>query len=118
MEKVLSAEERGMQMMSIPMNKLPPLALEFAKKLCGEVGMCMETLLTAWTVYAQLVEGLECTDDLYKARPNDVDWFSARTTLNKPQKLVIRDSKKAFFRFIVKGLDKTRENLVKAGNLE
>lgn len=74
----MSAEERGMAMMHEPMRGLPPLALEFAKKLCGEVGMCMETLLTAYTVYAQCVEGLPCTDDLYQARPVDVAWFDAK----------------------------------------
>ena len=74
-----TAEERGMEMMSVPMNQLPPLATKYAKKLCGEVGMCMEVLLTAWTVYAQCVEGLTCTDELYKARPQDIEWFKANS---------------------------------------
>lgn len=73
-----TAEERGMQMMTIPMGQLPELASEFAKKLCDEAGMCMEVLLTAWTVYAQCVEGFPCEDELYKARPEDVEWFNAR----------------------------------------
>ncbi len=73
-----TAEERGMEMMRIPMGQLPPLALEFAKHLCSQVGMCMEILLTAYTVYAQCVEQLECTDDLYLARPQDKDWFESR----------------------------------------
>lgn len=74
----LTAEDRGMEMMSIPMDELPPLALAFAKKLCSEVGMCGEVLLTAWTVYAQCVENLPCTDDLYKARDKDKAWFAAQ----------------------------------------
>lgn len=73
-----TAEKRGMDMMMVPMGKLPPLAVEFAKKLCAEMGMCMEVLLTAWTVYAQCVEGLPCSDDLYQARPQDVEWFNSR----------------------------------------
>jgi hypothetical protein len=72
----MTAEERGQEMMSIKMNELPPKALEFAKKLCKEVGMCGETLLTAWTIYAQCVENLPCSDDLYKARPCDIEWFN------------------------------------------
>jgi len=81
-----TAEQRGMEMMSIPIGKLPPIARAFANKLCKEMGMCMEVLLTAWTVYAQCVEGLTCTDDLYKARESDIMWFkeqkrkSARST--------------------------------------
>jgi hypothetical protein len=73
-----TAEERGMEMMNIPMGKLPPLAVEFAKKLTKEVGTCMEVLLTAWTVYAQCAEKLPCTDDLYQPREEDIQWFKDR----------------------------------------
>jgi hypothetical protein len=55
----MTAEDRGMALMHVPMKDLPPLAMEFAKKLCREVGMCGEVLLTAYCVYAQCVEGLE-----------------------------------------------------------
>ena len=71
----MTAEKRGLEMMLVPMGQLPPLALAFAKKMCNEVGMCSETLLTAWTVYAQCVEGLPCTDSLYQAREQDKAWF-------------------------------------------
>jgi len=77
-----TAEERGMEMMYIPMGKLPPLALEFAKQLCKQMGMCGEVLLTAWTVYAQCVEGLPCDDDLYMAREVDRQWFAERQVDN------------------------------------
>lgn len=73
-----SAETRGMEMMAIPMKDLPPIALDFAKYLCNKVGMCGEVLLTAWTVYAQCVEKLPCTDTLYKASPEDIKWFAQR----------------------------------------
>lgn len=73
--QIKTAEERGMEMMLIPMNQLPPLALKFGRHLCKQVGMCGEVLLTAWTVYAQCVEGLECKDALYQARPVDIEWF-------------------------------------------
>jgi len=74
----MTAIERGREMMVIPMEKLPPIALEFARKLCSEVGMCGEVFLTAFAVYAQCVEGLPCDDDLYTARPQDVEWFNQR----------------------------------------
>lgn len=45
-------------MMLQPMKLLPNLARAYAKDLCQRVGMCAETLLTAWTHYAQIVERL------------------------------------------------------------
>ncbi len=72
----MTAEQRGLAMMEIPMKDLPHLAVKFAQHLCRKVGMCSEVLLTAWTVYAQCAEGLECTDSLYKARGEDVKWFA------------------------------------------
>ena len=70
-----TAEERGMEMMGIKMNELPNLAYKFFQHLSSEVGVCGEVYLTAWIVYAQEVEGLECTDSLYKSRPIDKEWF-------------------------------------------
>ncbi len=78
-EKALTAEQRGSEMMLTPMNQLPPLAIEFAKQLCRRVGMCAETLLTAWTVYAQCVEKLPCTDSAYRASEWDKEWFALRS---------------------------------------
>jgi len=74
-QKPKAALERSMEMMYIPIKDLPPLAREFANKLCREVGMCMETLITAYAVYAQCVEGLPCRDSLYAARNIDYEWF-------------------------------------------
>jgi len=83
----MDAVERGMEMAcEIPFGQLPLLAQEFAKKLCREVGMCGETFITAFAVYAQCVEGLPCDDDLYQARSVDVEWFNARL-LNANRKL-------------------------------
>jgi hypothetical protein len=39
--------------------------------------MCGEVFITAYAVYAQCAEGLSCEDDLYKARPEDREWFAA-----------------------------------------
>ena len=78
MSEQKTAEQRGQEMMQIKIKDLPPLAVEFCRHLCHEVGGCMEMFLTAWTVYAQCVEGLPCGDDLYLARPTDVAWFKER----------------------------------------
>lgn len=71
-----TAEERGQQMMMIPMNDLPLLATQYAKYMCYRYGMCGETLLTAWMAYAQCIEGLPCTTKPYVASPEAVEWFS------------------------------------------
>lgn len=69
------ATERGQEMMLIKMGELPKMALDFLEHLVSKVGMCMETCLTAYTVYAQIIEGLSCDDSLYKARDEDIIWF-------------------------------------------
>lgn len=86
-EKVnaMTAEQRGMEMMQVTMGQLPPLALEFAKHLCARVGMCMEVLLTAWTVYAQEVEGLEATDELYISSQEHRTWFAKKLAMANPE---------------------------------
>lgn len=61
----MNALQRASEMMRIPMKDLPEIAVEYAKCLCKQVGMCMETLYTAWAVYAQIVEKLPCDDSLY-----------------------------------------------------
>lgn len=72
----ITAEERGMNMMHIPMGEIPPLARKYAAYQCKQFGMCGEVLLTAWTVYAQCVEGLICNDPNYQARHLDIEWFA------------------------------------------
>jgi hypothetical protein len=85
----MTAEERGRELMLIKMGDLPPLALEFGKHLCEELGMCGEVLLTAWTVYAQIVEGLHCTDALYQARACDIEWFTTRVPpINTDERII------------------------------
>jgi len=78
LQDTMTAEQRGMEMLSIPMKDLPPLAWEFCRHLQSQVGLCIETCLTAYTVYAQCVERLPCTDDLYMARSVDKEWFRSK----------------------------------------
>lgn len=74
----MKATERGIEMLHMPMNELPPIAVEFKDKLAREAGLCIETCLTAYAVYAYMVEGAECDDELYRPRMQDFDWFLVR----------------------------------------
>lgn len=76
--EVADAVRRGVQLATIPMKDVPPLAIEFLRHLAKKVGMCGEVCITAFAVYAQCVEGLPCDDSLYAARPDDIEWFNAR----------------------------------------
>ena len=50
----MNAIQYGQKMMLQPMNTLPRKALDFVNVLSNEVGLCMETYLTAYIVYAHL----------------------------------------------------------------
>lgn len=63
------AVKRGLEMMAWPTSNIPTSAMLYAAYLCKSYGMCGEVLLTAWVVYAQIVEGLDCGDDLYRVTP-------------------------------------------------
>jgi hypothetical protein len=64
-EETPPAVKRGVEMMSWPTKDIPTPAMLYAAYLCNSYGMCGEVLLTAWIVYAQIVEGLSCGDALY-----------------------------------------------------
>lgn len=71
----MTATERGMEMMRIPMGQLPPIALDHLKWLSSKIGMCMEVCLTVYTVYAQIVEKLPCDDELYIPHIDCIEWY-------------------------------------------
>lgn len=71
------AIERAVAMAALPMNQLPPLALGFLKHLSSQIGMCGEVCITAYAVYAQIVEKLECNDSLYCPDEDARKWFAA-----------------------------------------
>ena len=70
-----AAEKRGIEMMTISLDQQPQLAVKFMEHLSNEVGLCAETLLTALIVYAQCVENLECTNELYIPIDKHIQWF-------------------------------------------
>lgn len=71
----MDAVKRGCEMMAIPRNQLPPLALEFSKVLCMKYGGCGEVMITAYSVYNQIVENMTCDDDLYLPDIEAIEWF-------------------------------------------
>lgn len=75
---MLDAVTRGQEMLMKPMIELPTLAVEFARHLCSKVGGCMEVFLTAYAVYAQIVEKLPCNDNLYQPDQDAIAWFAER----------------------------------------
>jgi hypothetical protein len=72
-----TAQERAAKMMKTPSNELPKIALDYLndryKFLCGDV------CITAFSHYAQIIEGLYCDDDSYKADNKAREWFKRNT---------------------------------------
>jgi len=54
----MNANERGMEMLKLPMGQLPPVATLYLKDLTGRTGMCIEVCLSCYIAYAHVVEGL------------------------------------------------------------
>lgn len=77
-----TAISRGQEMMHIPIRELPEVARNYASFLCNKYGMCMETLFTAYTVYAQIIEKLPCDDILYTPNPEAIVWFQNNYLVN------------------------------------
>lgn len=51
-----TALDRAQEMMCIPQGQLPIEALELAYYMCRDLGGCGEVFLTAYAIYAQVVE--------------------------------------------------------------
>ncbi len=66
------AVKRANELMSLLINQAPPLALEYVKVLAKKYGRCGEIYMTAYCDYAQIEEGLECTDDLYICKDKSI----------------------------------------------
>lgn len=77
-KKKPTALSRGQEMMRIKMCDLPELAIGHLKYLSAKIGMCMEVCLTVYTVYAQIVEGLPCDDELYIPDADSIRWYKDR----------------------------------------
>lgn len=72
------ALERGIELLQTNEGELPILALVFQRNIWKRSGISIEGALTAFTVYAQIVEGLPCEDPNYKWDSDQIDtkdWF-------------------------------------------
>ena len=76
-DKNQAVTEAG-KMMIMPMNQLPPIALEYLQDLSKRVGFCGEVCLTAYAAYNQMVLGMPCDDSLYQLPQEEKDWFINR----------------------------------------
>lgn len=82
----MNAEDRGLEMMLVPMGKLPPVALAYLRNLAGRVGMCMEVCLTAWCTYAHVIEGFPLgPDDLYRPPQSEIDIIRSLVSTPNPK---------------------------------
>jgi hypothetical protein len=64
--------------MQIKMKDAPPLAVEFMNFLARKYGICGEICMTAYAVYAQIVEECVCRDDLYWPDLEAMRFFAER----------------------------------------
>jgi hypothetical protein len=71
------AVKRAMYLMQVAIKDLPPPAIAIRNHLARMVGMCMEVCITAFAAYAQVVEGLPCTDDLYIVQTPEEEFLKA-----------------------------------------
>lgn len=71
------AVEKAGEMMMLPMNQLPELAIDFLEFLSARVGFCGEVCLTAYAAYNQMVLNMKCDDELYKITdPIYIKWWT------------------------------------------
>ena len=74
--RVHTAEERAHELFfETKITDVPLGALEYCKHLYKEIGVCSETCLTAYTHYAQAIEGLKTNDPLYVIDQAGQEWF-------------------------------------------
>ena len=84
----MDAQLRGVQLLLVPMNTLPPVALSYLRHLSRRVGMCIETCLTAYAAYAHVVEKLPLGEDTLYHPPQDeitiIEHLAADHAATKP----------------------------------
>ena len=57
------AIKRAVEMMKLPTSEIPTSAMLYTAYLCRKYGMCGEMFMTAYAVYAQIVEGLSMGEE-------------------------------------------------------
>ena len=74
-KQIETAEQRAWKLYETPMNEMPKLARAFNLAYCKKYGGCGDTTLTAFTIYAQLAEGLACKKPTLIASAQEKRWF-------------------------------------------
>lgn len=69
---------RAQELMQLKGKDLPIAAKAYANYLCQELGGCMETLLTAYSAYAELFEGCISDDPAYGSTPGHLHWLETQ----------------------------------------
>lgn len=64
----MDAMELAQSMMRMPVKDLPVMAKVYLEDLSSRIGVCGECCLMALATYAQLTEGLHCSDKFYRPR--------------------------------------------------
>ncbi len=72
----MTAEERATELMSMQRSKRPDLLKQYVCERFDTEEMCFELWMWAMSSYAQCIEGLVCTDELYRASRKDCEWFA------------------------------------------
>lgn len=76
--------ERGMQLMLVPIGQLPVMAWGIKQAISSRLGCCGEVCLTAYCIYAEVMEGYEAKDIEYAAAS-----FPEYSALLKKPKLIV-----------------------------
>jgi len=77
-KKKKDALERANELFSnTPSNQLPDLAFAYMREMSRVYGGCGEVALTALAHYAQLEEGLPCSNPLYRPNKQDKKLFAS-----------------------------------------
>jgi hypothetical protein len=68
------------EMMMIPMNQLPQIAMEHLKYISSKIGFCGETCVTSYAAYCQAILKLPCKNKSYTIDEDSKEWFSSNRT--------------------------------------
>lgn len=82
-----NAVERALELLKVKESKLPIVALRYRNYLSNQVGLCIETCITAFACYAQYVEGFTTDDELYKIPDDVIVWFFYNTVRQVERKV-------------------------------
>lgn len=74
----MTSINRAMDLMMIPVVQVPRLALDTVNYLARTYGLSSEVCLTAYAAYAEVIEGLPCVDNDYRASPDLREFLEGR----------------------------------------